>query len=636
MVAVGGETSAVEPEESSRVPSAPLSSRAFTMAVQPCLAARCSGVSLHLLTALTSAWCEMSCRTLVKLQSMQARCSGVQPTLLSAALGSALAELGHCVFVAVFARYVQRRPSVLPLGVHAAALALQLEHRGRVATGGRQVHGGPTLRGPRVGVGPVGQQMPADALVGLLGGHVERRAAIAVHAVHQRPALQQLPHHPVVALLGRQVQGGGEGAVGGVGVGALAEQQLGDAQVSVVAGQEAKEKQSPECTCKIWPFVEVLVPAMLHDVNHDWLHFRKALSLRNFKKNDFGADWIKVAERRFSKVYRVKLKLWREQCALKSFDTSLSANNFYRRMTEEASEIAKVKIKYIVSIYGLCSDPTAVVMEYMSNGSLDNLLASHTLMWPKKFQMIHEVTMGMNFLHSMSPPMLHLNLKTSNLLLDDHLHVKISDFGLIKWEDGLNKKTFLEHLTARGNISYIPPETFNRSPEAPVAAFDVYSFAIVMWEILTQQRPNPGRSVTTVLVQVSEGKRPGVDQVPDDKPPECSQMIDIMEHCWDQDLHKRPDFAVHQPLHLPTHPNTPPTTQPPNHPAPTLLCRSQPGERRGEAAWRLNASAGFIEASEPPTRSPASYQESHGAHAEWAFPPQRLALALTCPFKSRS
>lgn len=52
--------------------------------------------------------------------------------------------------------------------------------------------------------------------------------------------------------------------------------------------------------------------------------------LRNFKKNDFGADWIKVSERRFSKVYRVKLKLWREECALKSFDTSLSANNFYR------------------------------------------------------------------------------------------------------------------------------------------------------------------------------------------------------------------------------------------------------------------------------------------------------------------
>lgn len=68
-----------------------------------------------------------------------------------------------------------------------------------------------------------------------------------------------------------------------------------------------------------------------------------------------------------------------------------------------------------------------MVMEYMSNGSLNNLLASHTLMWPKKFQMIHEASMGMNFLHSMDPPLLHFNLKTSNILLDDHLHVKVGE-----------------------------------------------------------------------------------------------------------------------------------------------------------------------------------------------------------------
>lgn len=91
------------------------------------------------------------------------------------------------------------------------------------------------------------------------------------------------------------------------------------------------------------------------------------------------------------------------------------------------ANIAAVKFKYIVSIYGLCSDATAMVMEYMSNGSLNNLLASHTLMWPKKFQMIYEASMGMNFLHSMQPPLLHLNLKLSNILIDDHLHVKVSE-----------------------------------------------------------------------------------------------------------------------------------------------------------------------------------------------------------------
>lgn len=52
--------------------------------------------------------------------------------------------------------------------------------------------------------------------------------------------------------------------------------------------------------------------------------------LRNFKKDDFEADWIKVAECRFGQVYQVKLKHRREKCALKSFDTTLCGNNFYR------------------------------------------------------------------------------------------------------------------------------------------------------------------------------------------------------------------------------------------------------------------------------------------------------------------
>ncbi|KAM7399472.1 hypothetical protein PAMP_018743 [Pampus punctatissimus] len=272
---------------------------------------------------------------------------------------------------------------------------------------------------------------------------------------------------------------------------------------------------------------------------------RSPEQLRNFKKDDFEADWIKVAECRFGQVYQVKLKLWREKCALKSFDTTLNANNFYRRIIHEASSIAAVKFKYIVPIYGLCSEATAIVMEYMSNGSLNNLLASHTLMWPKKFQMIHEVSMGMNFLHSMQPPLLHLNLKTSNILLDEHLHVKISDFGLIQWEEGIDKKLFMEHLTVRGNISYIPPETFTLSQclDSPGTTFDVYSFGIVMWEILTQQKPYAGCSITTVLIQVSHGKRPSLEMLPEQKPHECDQIISIMEQCWDQDHRKRPQFS---------------------------------------------------------------------------------------------
>uniref|UniRef100_A0A673YQE5 Ankyrin repeat and kinase domain containing 1 n=1 Tax=Salmo trutta TaxID=8032 RepID=A0A673YQE5_SALTR len=255
---------------------------------------------------------------------------------------------------------------------------------------------------------------------------------------------------------------------------------------------------------------------------------------RIFKKEDFEADWIKVTERSFGQVYRVKLKLWRDKCALKSFDTIFTRTSFFMRMIEEASKMEKVTFKYI---YGVCNDPPGMVMEYMSNGSLDHLLTSHMLMmWPKKFQTVHEATMDMNFLHSMKPPLLHLILKPSNILLHDHLHIKISDFGLIKWEVG-SKKEFIENLTARGNICYIPPETFTLCPEHPGTKFDVYGFSVVMWEILT----------------LSRWEMSGVEKISDDKPHESEQMITIMQRCWDQDPRDRLTSQVTLHLILQSH-----------------------------------------------------------------------------------
>ncbi|XP_055052390.2 ankyrin repeat and protein kinase domain-containing protein 1 [Misgurnus anguillicaudatus] len=256
----------------------------------------------------------------------------------------------------------------------------------------------------------------------------------------------------------------------------------------------------------------------------------------HFQKDEFENDWEKVAESKFGQVYKVKLKLWRETCALKTTTAD------YRNM-RKMSRIGRVKFHYLISIYGISIDPPALVMEYMSKGSLDNLINSHVLMWPKKFQMIHEVTMGMNFLHSMKPPILHLNLKPANILFDNHLHVKISDFGMVKWEDFSNKMEFAEHLTARGNINYVPPETFTQNQEQPGTKFDVFSISIIMWEILTQQRSYQGLNLTEILIRVSSGKRPSVDKIPEDKPPECEEMIELMQQCWHQDCIQRPAFS---------------------------------------------------------------------------------------------
>lgn len=85
----------------------------------------------------------------------------------------------------------------------------------------------------------------------------------------------------------------------------------------------------------------------------------------------------------------------------------------------------KIKFQHIVSVYGICKQPLGIVMEFMASGSLENTLSTHNLSWPLKFRIIHETSLAMNFLHSIKPPLLHLDLKPGNILLDNNMHVKV-------------------------------------------------------------------------------------------------------------------------------------------------------------------------------------------------------------------
>jgi len=92
---------------------------------------------------------------------------------------------------------------------------------------------------------------------------------------------------------------------------------------------------------------------------------------------------------------------------------------------EEATKMEKIKFQHIVTIYGVCNSPLGIVMEYMARGSLEKILPTHKMSWQLKFRVIHEMGLAMNFLHSMTPPLLHLDLKPGNILLDGNMHVKV-------------------------------------------------------------------------------------------------------------------------------------------------------------------------------------------------------------------
>ncbi|NWV19301.1 ANKK1 protein, partial [Origma solitaria] len=274
---------------------------------------------------------------------------------------------------------------------------------------------------------------------------------------------------------------------------------------------------------------------------------RQLGSLTVFTKEDFEDDWVRVASGGFGHVYQVKHRRWRTVYAVKCSPYLLQDSGTDRTsmncLMEEASKMEKIKFQHIVTIYGVCNSPLGIVMEYMARGSLERILPTHRMSWQLKFRVIHEMGLAMNFLHSMSPPLLHLDLKPGNVLLDGNMHVKISDFGLSRWMEQSSRMQYIESSALRGTLSYIPPEMFLQNSKPPGIKYDVYSFGIVIWEVLMQKKPYAGANMMAIIVKVAAGKRPGLELVRDDWPGECHQMLDLMKRCWDQDPKQRPSFA---------------------------------------------------------------------------------------------
>ncbi|XP_062870601.1 receptor-interacting serine/threonine-protein kinase 4 [Trichomycterus rosablanca] len=263
--------------------------------------------------------------------------------------------------------------------------------------------------------------------------------------------------------------------------------------------------------------------------------------LKTFDSSEFGS-WEKIGSGGFGQVYKVRHVQWKTWLAVKC-PPSLHVDHKERaELLEEANKMEAAKFRYILPVYGICSDPLGLVMEYMETGSLETLLASEPLPWALRFRIIHETAVGMNFLHCMNPPLLHLDLKPANILLDAHHHVKISDFGLARW-NGFARNDDISRDGFCGTIAYLPPERIIQRDRISDTKHDVYSFSIVIWGILTQKKPYQEESnILHIMVKVVKGVRPDLSAVPRSRPPACSGFIALMQKCWSDPPDARPSF----------------------------------------------------------------------------------------------
>ncbi|KAH9766848.1 protein kinase domain-containing protein [Citrus sinensis] len=162
------------------------------------------------------------------------------------------------------------------------------------------------------------------------------------------------------------------------------------------------------------------------------------------------------------------------------------------QVLNEVRILCQVNHRSLVGLLGCCVELEQPIMvyEYISNGTLLEHLQGlkpggrGKLTWPRRLQIAHDTAEGLSYLHSSAtPPIYHRDVKSSNILLDEKLNAKVSDFGLSRLAH-----TDMSHIStcAQGTLGYLDPEYYKKYQLTDKS--DVYSFGVVLLELLTSQK----------------------------------------------------------------------------------------------------------------------------------------------------
>ncbi|PNY01386.1 serine/threonine protein kinase-like protein CCR3-like [Trifolium pratense] len=235
--------------------------------------------------------------------------------------------------------------------------------------------------------------------------------------------------------------------------------------------------------------------------------------------NNFSME-NKIGSGSFGCVYKGRLFDGRE-VAIKRGDTCLRKKKFQEKETAFDSELtllSRLHHKHLVRLIGFCeeNDERLLVYEYMSNGSLhdhlhdkNNVEKNSSIMnsWKMRIKVALDAARGIEYIHNYAvPPIIHRDIKSSNILIDSNWNARVSDFGLsLIWQE--TEQELMSNIQAVGTVGYIDPEYYVLN--VLTTKSDVYGLGVVMLELLTGKRAvfkNEGESDPIGVVEYAGGK----------------------------------------------------------------------------------------------------------------------------------
>ena len=245
----------------------------------------------------------------------------------------------------------------------------------------------------------------------------------------------------------------------------------------------------------------------------------------------------KIGAGAFAKVYKAK---WLGKVVaykkMKADKMNVAVMDSYKK---ELGLLAALRHPNIVLLMGACTSGKAlgIVTEFLPGGSLFDLLEKHRLAGTRlephlRNQIAYDVAAGMAYLHGQNPPVIHRDLKSLNVLLDNHNNAKVADFGLSREMDSDKTMTL-----GVGTPHWLAPEVLKQEPYTEKA--DVYAYGVMLYELESCEIPFTGFDPIMLIskIYMEPDFRPTITD-------ECDGSFrKLILDCWSTDADSRPSFA---------------------------------------------------------------------------------------------